>query len=67
MLSKTLQNPEFSSTEGHENAKRVRSDSDFDLFWEKAEVRRVQLDVAMPQLSRELKMPNTMSKEVVKH
>ena len=41
-LSKTLQNPELSSVEGHEIAmltmatlQDVRSDRDFNLFWEK--------------------------------
>ena len=63
-LSKTLQNPELSSTEGHEIAiltvktlQRVRLDSDFDLFWEKVELRRVQLDVGEPQLPRKRKLP----------
>ena len=63
-LSKTLQNPELSSTEGHEIAiltvktlQRVRLDSDFDLFWEKVELRRVQLDVGEPQLPWKRKLP----------
>lgn len=63
-LSKTLQNPELSSTEGHEIAiltvktlERVLSDSDFDLFWDKVELRRVQLDVGEPQLPRKRKLP----------
>ena len=41
-LSKTMQNPELSSVEGHEIAmltmatlQDVRSDRDFNLFWEK--------------------------------
>ena len=52
MLSKTLQNLEMSSIEGHEIAmltvktlQRIRSDSDFDLFWGKVELRRAELDV----------------------
>lgn len=63
-LSKTLQNPELSSTEGHEIAiltvktlERVLSDSDFDLFWDKVELRRVQLDVGEPQLPWKRKLP----------
>ena len=63
-LSKTLQNPELSSTEGHEIAiltvktlQRVHLDSDSDLFWEKVELRRVQLDVGGPQLPRKRKLP----------
>ena len=63
-LSKTLQNPELSSVEGHEIAlltmatlQDVRSDRDFNLFWEKVELRRVQWDVEEPQLPRKRKVP----------
>ena len=63
-LSKTLQNPELSSVEGHEIAlltmatlQDVRSDRDFSLFWEKVELRRVQWDVEEPQLPRKRKVP----------
>ena len=48
-LSQTLQKPEMSSVEGHEIAmltvktlKNMRSDKDFDLFWKKIEISRIQ-------------------------
>lgn len=63
-LSKTLQNPELSSVEGHEIAmltmatlQDVRSDRDFNLFWEKVELRRAQWEVEEPQLPRKRKVP----------
>ena len=67
-LSKTLQNPELSSVEGHEIAiltmatlQNVRSDRDFNLFWEKVELRRAQWDVVEPQLPRQRKVPPHLS------
>ncbi len=63
-LSKTLQNPALSSTEGHEIAiltvktlEGMRSDSNFDLFWKKVELRRAELDVGEAQVPRKRKVP----------
>lgn len=63
-LSQTLQQPSLSSIEGHavamltiETLKGLRNDSNFDLFWEKIEKARDQLDVDDPQLPRRRKAP----------
>ena len=62
-LSKTLQSPELSSVEGHEIAmltmatlQDMRSDRDFNLFWEKMELRRTQWDVEEHQFPRKRKV-----------
>lgn len=63
-LSQTLQNPNLSSTDGNEIAmltvktiQSVRSNTNFDLFWDKAELMRVKWDVDEPQLPRKRKVP----------
>ena len=67
-MSKIQQNLELSSVEGHDIAmltmatlQNVRSDRDFNLFWEKVELRRAQWDVVEPQLPRQRKMPPHLS------
>ena len=64
MLSKTLQNPELSSVEGHEIAmltvktlQSLRSESNFDMFWEKVEMRREEFELEEPHLPRRRKAP----------
>ena len=61
-LSQTLQPPALSTVKGHEVAmltvktlQTIRSDSNFDLFWDKVEARRVQFDVEEPVLPRRRK------------
>ena len=63
-LSKTLQNPKLSSTQGYEIAmltvktlQSVRTESDFDLFWEKVEIGRRSLTITDPCLPRKRKAP----------
>ena len=63
-LSKTLQNPQLSSTEGHAIAmltvrtlSGIRTEENFDLFWASVDLRRQQLGVDEPQLPRRHKMP----------
>ena len=63
-LSQTLQQPMLSSVEGHEVAmltvktlEGLRTDDNFDLFWQKVEKTRDQLDVDEPQLARRRKVP----------
>ena len=63
-LSQTLQQPSLSSIEGHavamltiETLKGLRTDSNFDLFWEKIEKAQDQLDIDDPQLQRRRKAP----------
>ena len=58
MLSKTLQNPELSSVEGHEIAmltvktlQSLRSESNFDMFWEKVEMRREEFELEVLDLA----------------
>lgn len=65
-LSQTLQSPDMSSVEGKEVAmltvetlRKIRSDSDFNLFWQKVEKKRVTFDVDEAQLPRKRKVPNT--------
>lgn len=63
-LSKTLQSPKLSASEGQRIAtmtvktlQSLRSDSNFDLFWRKAEITRQKLDVNEPELPRKRKLP----------
>ena len=58
-LCQTLQQPSLSSIEGHavamltiETLRGLRTDSNFDLFWEKVDKARDQIDVGDPQLPR---------------
>ena len=61
-LSQALQQPELSSTEGHgvtmltvKTVEGLWTDGNFDLFWQKVEKTREQLDVDEPQLARRRK------------
>ena len=63
-LSKTLQSPKLSASEGQRIAtmtvktlQSLRTDSNFDLFWRKAEIARQKLDVNDPELPRKRKLP----------
>ena len=63
-LSQTLQQPKLSSVEGHEVAmlivktlQHLRTDENFDLFWQRVEKMRYQFDIAEPQLARKRKVP----------
>ena len=63
-LSKTLQSPKLSASEGQRIAamtvktlQSLRTDSNFDLFWTKAETARQKLDVNEPELPRKRKLP----------
>ncbi len=63
-LSQTLQQPKLSSVEGHAVAmltvktlQSLRTDDNFDLFWQKVEKTKDQLDVDEPQLARRRKVP----------
>lgn len=63
-LSQTLQQPKLSSVEGHEVAmlivktfQHLRTDKNFDLFWQKVEKMRYQFGIAEPQLARKHKVP----------
>ncbi len=63
-LSKTLQNPDLSSMEGHYTAmltvktlQTIRTEADFNLFWKKAEMKRLKLNIDEPQLPRRRKIP----------
>ena len=58
-LSKTLQQPNLSSIEGHDIAmltvktlEGLRNENDFELFWQKNEKMRVQFDIDEPLLPR---------------
>lgn len=58
-LSQTLQQPSLSSIEGHAVAmlttktfEGLWTDTNFDLFWQKNEKARDQLDIDEPQLAR---------------
>lgn len=66
-LSQTLQQPKLSSVEGHgvamltvKTLKSVRTDDNFDLFWQKVENTRSGLDVDKPQLARRRKAPRRL-------
>ena len=63
-LSKTLQSPKLSASEGQRIAtmtvktlQSLRTDSNFDLFRRKAEIARQKLDVNDPELPRKRKLP----------
>ena len=63
-LSQTLQQPSLSSIDGHavamltiETLRGLRTDSNFDLLWEKVDKARDQIDVGDPQLPRRRKAP----------
>ena len=63
-LSKTLQNKDFSASEGQEIARltiqtldTIRNEGSFDLFWEKLELQRATLEVGDPELSRKRRCP----------
>ena len=63
-LSQTLQQPKLSSVEGHAVAmltvktlEGLRTDENFDLFWQKVEKTRDKFDVEEPQLARRRKVP----------
>lgn len=63
-LSKTLQNPELASTQAYEIAmltvktlQSIRTEANFDLFWDKVELERKQLGVGDPCLPRKRKRP----------
>ena len=63
-LSQTLQQPKLSSVEGHHIAmmtvktlEGIRTERDFELFWEKLENRRECLEIDEPCLPRKRKVP----------
>ena len=63
-LSKTLQNPELSSTEAHEIAmltvktlQSIYSDDNFDLFWQSVDRKNRHIDVEEAKLPRRRKGP----------
>ena len=63
-LSKTLQSPKLSASEGQYVAEMtvrtlqtLRNDTHFDLFWAKVEVVRKEFDVGEPQLPRKRRLP----------
>ena len=62
--SQTLQQPKLSSVEGREVAmltvktlQHLWSDDNFDLFWQKVEKMRYQLDIVEPHLARKQNVP----------
>ena len=61
MLSRTLQNPELTSVEGHEVAmltvKTLQRMHSFEMFWKRVELRRRELDVEVAVLPRKRKVP----------
>ena len=64
-LSQSLQKPTMSSVEGHEIAmltvktlQGMRSDRDFNLFWDRIETSRIQYDVEEATLPRRRKRPH---------
>ena len=66
-LSKTLQSPKLSTSEGQRIAtmtvktlQSLRSDSNFDLFWRKAEITRQKFDIDAPELPRKRKLPRRL-------
>ena len=63
-LSKTLQNPRLSTTEGQtvanmtkRNLATLRAEDKFKLFWEMVRKMAVEVDVNDPQLPRKRKAP----------
>ena len=66
-LSKALQSPKLSASEGQHLAKmtvgtlqRIRNDRSFNLFWKKVEQERQSVDVVEPQLPRRRKLPRRL-------
>jgi len=66
-LSKTIQNPELASTQAYEIAmltvktlQSIRTEVNFDLFWEKVELERKQLGVGDPCLPRKRTRPRRL-------
>ena len=66
-LSKALQSPKLSASEGQRVAamtvktlQSLRSDSNFDLFWRKAEITRQKFDIDAPELPRKRKLPRRL-------
>ena len=62
-LSQTLQQPQLSSIEGHgvamltvKTLESLRTSGNFDLFWQKLEKTREQLDVDKPEPARRRKV-----------
>ena len=63
-LSQTLQQPKLSSIEAHgvamltvKTLETLRTDDNFDLFWQKVVMTKEQVDVDEPQLPRRRKLP----------
>lgn len=63
-LSKTLQNPKLSSTQGYEIAmltvktlQSICTESNFNRFWKKVEIGRLSLHIKHPCLPRKRKAP----------
>lgn len=63
-LSQTLQQPKLSSVEGHgiamltvKTLEGLRTDENFELFWQKVGRARERLEVEEPQLPRRRKVP----------
>eukprot|EP00731_Ephydatia_muelleri_P015790 Em0009g214a len=63
-LSQTLKQPKLSSVEGHDIAmltvktlEGLRTENDFELFWQKIEKLRIQFDIDEPLLPRKRKVP----------
>ena len=66
-LSQTLQQPKLSSVEGHgvamltvKTLEGLQTDGNFDLFWQKVEMTKDQLDVDEPYLARRHKAPKRL-------
>ena len=61
-LSQTLQQPKLSSVEGHDMLTEItlqglRTENDFELFWQKVEKIRIKFDTDEPLLARKRKTP----------
>ena len=63
-LSQSLQDPDMTTVEGHENAmltvrtlESLRTEDNFDLFWEAADMKRQRLNVDEPKLGRKRRAP----------
>ncbi len=63
-LSQTLQQPNFSTVEGHAVAmltvktlQSLRTEENFELFWKKTNIKCQELEVSEPQLDRKRKIP----------
>ena len=66
-MSKALQSPKLSASEGQRIAamtvktlQSLRSDSNFDSFWRKAEITRHKFDIDAPELPRKRKLPRRL-------